>query len=131
MGRETQRKGKAQREKEITAMTLTFLHFALLLFGVLLACYLLAGLRARELAIAAAQRHCQQQSLQLLDQSVSLHRVWPARDAIGQWRMRRTYHFEFTATGGERYRGQLTSCGHSLEKIQLQPHRFPDQCPPQ
>jgi len=78
--------------------------------------------RAREIA----SRHCQQLSLQLLDQSMVITGYWPARNAYGTLVMRRTYEFEFTSTGKRRYKGIIVLLGMRLESIDLEAYILPD-----
>lgn len=76
-----------------------------------------------ELALRAARQHCKKLELLFLDDSVSLARLWVKRDQNGRLRLWRTYQFEFTATGGERYRGRVLTLGHTVENIQMPPYR--------
>jgi hypothetical protein len=78
----------------------------------------------RELALAATRAHCRRLEVQLLDETVALRGVRPTRDGGGQLRLRRTYQFEFTSTGDERYRGWTVMLGRRVESIDLQPHRL-------
>jgi hypothetical protein len=78
--------------------------------------------RAREIA----SRHCQQLSLQLLDQSMVITGYWPARNPYGTLVMRRTYEFEFTSTGKRRYQGIIVLLGMRLESIDLEAYILPD-----
>lgn len=80
------------------------------------------GIKQRALAVCKA--HCKKMDLQLLDDSVVLHRLWLKRDKHGGVRVRRKYQFEFASTGDERYRGQLTLLGHDIESIIVEPHRL-------
>ena len=82
------------------------------------------GQGVRERALALTRQRCEREGLVLLDQSVALHRARPARDENGRVCMRRVYRFEFTVTGGERYRGDTTMLGLRLARIVLPPHRF-------
>ncbi|MCH8543785.1 MAG: DUF3301 domain-containing protein [Alcanivorax sp.] len=85
------------------------------------------GQGVRERALAATRQRCEREGLVLLDQSVALHRVRPARDENGRLCMRRVYQFEFTVTGGERYRGDTTMLGLRLAKILLPPYRVVEE----
>lgn len=77
--------------------------------------------RARDLAI----RHCRQYDLQLLDQSMVIRGLWPERRGDGRLTLRRTYHFEFTSTGEQRYRGILVLLGMKLKSIELETYKLP------
>jgi hypothetical protein len=72
--------------------------------------------RARNLATA----HCNDLDLQLLDQSVVISGLWPKIDQFGKWQLRRRYQFEFTSTGRQRYRGEMSLLGMSLDSIELE-----------
>lgn len=82
------------------------------------------GFKARALSLAL--QHCRQLSLQLLDQSVVLRGLWPVLDAHRHWAMRRTYQFEFTSTGEQRYQGWLVILGNELWAIDFEPYKLPD-----
>ena len=96
---------------------------------VLMLCMFLvySAMRIRELAFKAAARHCQQLDLQLLDQSVSIKSVWFKRDKRGQIRFWRSYKFEFSSMGDERYHGLVVMLGELAESIELEPYRIPMQ----
>lgn len=78
--------------------------------------------RARDLATA----HCSQLGLQLLDQSMVIIGFWPARGAAGQLVFRRTYQFEFSSIGDQRYQGKLVLLGTALKSIELETYRMPE-----
>lgn len=75
------------------------------------------GSRARELAIAHARKACQQQQVQLLDQTAGLARARLKRDAAGAYCLEREYRFEFTDQGQFRDSASVTLLGHRLKKI--------------
>jgi hypothetical protein len=104
-----------------------FLFKFLLLFSVALAIlYYFSAIRIRELAIMAAQKHCKQLDVQLLDQSVSLERVRLTKNIAHRLTIERKFGFEFTSTGDERYRGKLHMHGNRITDIAVQAHRIPD-----
>lgn len=87
-----------------------------------------AAQRIKELALRAARKHCKEESLQLLDESVSLRAFWLKRDDKGMVRIWRRYHFDFSATGDDRYTGKIIMLGERVTHIELPPHRFyPEQ----
>jgi hypothetical protein len=47
-----------------------------------------------------------------------------ARNARGQWALLRTYQFDFSATGEDRYQGYVEVLGRQVLKIHLPPHRI-------
>src|SRR5690606_26652362 len=72
-----------------------------------------------------ARRHCRQAGVQLLDESVALTRLRPARGRWGRPGLRRRYAFEFTVTGERRYAGFVEMQGRHLFRVELAPHPFP------
>lgn len=95
---------------------------ALLLTGLAALYWWQSGLykgRAREFAIA----HCRELGLQLLDQSMVITGIWPARSETGQLVFKRTYEFEFSSVGDQRYRGRLTLIGMRLISIDLEAYK--------
>lgn len=81
-----------------------------------------AGFRDR--AISLAKQHCEHMNVQLLDDTVSLLSLRLKRDKRGNFALARRYEFEFTATGDQRYRGDLTLMGSRLYDVNLEPHRI-------
>ncbi len=77
-------------------------------------------------ALDLATQHCQQLGLQLLDQSMVIRGYWPVRRVSGRWLIRRTYQFEFTSTGHQRYRGNLVLMGFIPDSIELEAYQIPD-----
>jgi len=97
----------------------------LILVGVIAVYWWQSGLykgRARELASA----HCRQLELQLLDQSMVITAIWPALSRGGKIEFRRTYQFEFSSIGDNRYQGQLVMQGLHLKSIELETYKLPD-----
>lgn len=82
------------------------------------------------LALRSARQHCRKLELAFLDDSVALSRLWVKRDDEGRLRLWRVYQFEFTATGGERYRGQVRTLGYTVEAIDMPPYRVEPEPPP-
>ena len=78
----------------------------------------------KEIALHITRSHCRAMEVQLLDESVVLRGFWLKRDAQGITRIRRSYVFEFTCTGDERYHGCIVMLGLLMETIQLEPHRL-------
>lgn len=76
-------------------------------------------------AIKAVKAHCKSMDVQLLDDSVELKRFWFKRNARGQLAIWRSYAFEFSSTGEERYLGRVVMLGIQLERVDLSPHRLP------
>ncbi len=98
----------------------------ILLFCVVLVClYWLNAQRVKELVLAAAKKHCESMGVQLLDDSVVLRRLWLRRDSLGNMRLWRSFHFEFSSTGDERYKGSVDVLGKRIQDLRLDPHRVP------
>ena len=74
----------------------------------------LDGLRARDAGIAAARSACQSEGLQLLDDTVSLASLRPARGDDGRLMLRRAYDFEYSDTGDNRRRGSVVLLGRHV-----------------
>ncbi len=82
------------------------------------------GYAVKEIALRGARTHCQSFEVQLLDESVVLRGLWLKRDSNGALRIRRSYTFEFTSTGDDRYHGCVVMLGTAIETVQLEPHRL-------
>ena len=82
------------------------------------------ALGTKELALQAARRACERADVDLLDQSVCLSGLGIKRDSEGRPRLRRTFSFDFTATGDGRYRGRIVLLGQRTESVHFEPHRF-------
>lgn len=92
----------------------------LLLFAFgLLAWFWQDSLRSRERAIRAAAQVCKEMGAQLLDQTVSLESIKPARNKRGRLTLKRIYGFDFSVAGYERRRGRALMAGQTLEQVQI------------
>lgn len=78
----------------------------------------------REIALKAARQYCQQMDVQWLDSHVALRGVWFKRGSDGRLHFWRSYDFEFSTTGDERYSGKIILLGKKIESIHLEPHRI-------
>jgi hypothetical protein len=87
-------------------------------FG-LLAWFWQDSLRSRERAIRAAAQACKEIGAQLLDQTVSLESIKPARNKRGRLTFKRIYGFDFSVAGYERRRGRALMAGQTLEQVQI------------
>jgi len=95
--------------------------FVLMLFAAACA-WLWRGHGIRERALLLAKQHCARLDIELLDGAVALRRLAWQRDARGRRRLARLYDFEFTVTGEQRLRGEISMFGQRLGRIELQPH---------
>lgn len=82
-----------------------------------------SALKAREQAFASVKIHCKKLNLQLLDEYVALNGFWMKRDTHGKYQAWRSYLFEFSSTGFERYNGKIILLGDKILSIQLEPYR--------
>lgn len=78
----------------------------------------------KQTALSATRRHCKKMDVMLLDDSVALRGFWLKRDQSGKLHIWRSYNFEFSSTGHERYTGQIILLGLRVESIDLQPYRI-------
>lgn len=69
------------------------------------------AMRAREVALRAARMACQRHDLQLLDETVAVVRIRPARDPAGRMGLRRWYRFEFSDDNENRREGSVEVLG--------------------
>jgi len=81
----------------------------------------LDSLKARDAAIQAARRACGTEDLQLLDDTVSIASLKPARDDDGHLLLQRVYTFEYSDTGDNRRRGSVVLLGHGVSLINIGP----------
>jgi hypothetical protein len=86
--------------------------------------YWLLAIRSKELAVSAAERHCEQMQVQFLDQTAFLKKVKFKRNDKGHLGIMREYYFEFTVTGEDRYFGHVFMQGNRLQQVNLDPHRI-------
>ncbi len=81
------------------------------------------NLAYKDLAYKSALQFCREADVQLLDQTIVLRAIRPVK-LSQQWFLRRHYQFEFTSTGADRYKGNITLLGKSVADIQLAAHRL-------
>lgn len=108
---------------------LTLGNFAFLLLLGSIAAWLWRAHGLREHALALVRRHCQRLDVELLDGNVAFRRLAWLADARGQRRLARIYDFEFTVTGEQRLRGNITLFGRHPGRIELDAHPFPEARP--
>ncbi len=78
------------------------------------------SLRARELAARVSQHACNAESVQFLDDTVSLAGLKPVFDH-GKLVLQRVYQFEFSRRGVDRQVGSIMLTGERLDTIFLTP----------
>jgi hypothetical protein len=76
----------------------------------------------RQLVLDACLRYCGEHRVQLLDQSVALHRLWFRRDEGGRLKFWRQYEFEFASGENARYKGRAITLGKRILDINLEPY---------
>jgi hypothetical protein len=82
------------------------------------------SLRKREIALAAARRVCEQAGVQLLDETVALHRLRVRKDENMHSRFYREFSFEYSAAGDDRHPGRIYLLGEANLGVSLiQPSR--------
>jgi len=98
----------------------------LFFIGVLLlvAYYWSSSMKAREIAFTATVNHCRKMNLLLLDDYVALNAQWLKKDEYGVTKVWRSFQFEFSSTGDERYQGKIIMLGEKILSIQLDPYRI-------
>ena len=84
------------------------------------------SLRARDSAIAAARAACTTEGLLLLDDTVAIASLKPARDGDGQLRLNRVYEFEYSDTGNNRRKGSIVLQGHRVIIVNIGLRLVPD-----
>ena len=99
-------------------------HILWLLLFALIATYWIHAIRCKEIAIKAAERHCEEMQVQFLDQTAFLKSLWFKRNARGQLGFLREFHFEFTVSGEDRYFGKVFMMGNRVEAVNLNPHKL-------
>ncbi|QKV56593.1 MAG: DUF3301 domain-containing protein [Dechloromonas sp.] len=82
------------------------------------------SLRARETGIRAAREACSEEGLQLLDETVVIRSLRPARDDDGQLKLRRVYAFEYSDNGDNRRSGSVTMLGQQVEYLHVRPQLY-------
>jgi len=74
----------------------------------------LDSIKVREVAIHAAKAACTAEGLLLLDDTVAIASLKPARDEQGRLRLQRAYDFEYSDTGNNRLKGSVVLLGRSV-----------------
>ena len=91
-----------------------------LIIVVALGLYWSDAMRARSQAVRAARRACRALNVQLLDVTVALARIRPARGPSGRLTWRREYRFEFSVDGADRRPGYVQLLGPRCRGVQLE-----------
>ena len=91
----------------------------LLLIIVLLVWYWQSGMHCRDIARSVARNTCAQQSLQLLDGTVSLRDIRPFYLDNRRFGLKRTYGFEYSEDGISRLSGCIVLMNTRVDTIIL------------
>jgi len=94
---------------------------SLLVFG---GWYWLSAREIKDVALKAVKDYCEEVDVELLDESVVLRGFWFKRDKRGSVKLWRSYMFEFSSTGDDRYKGKVILLGNKTESVQLETHRL-------
>lgn len=74
----------------------------------------LDSIKVREAAVHAARAACAAEDLQLLDDTIAIASLKPARDERGNLRLQRAYEFEYSDTGDNRLKGSVVMLGRRV-----------------
>ncbi|MCP5208020.1 MAG: DUF3301 domain-containing protein [Hahellaceae bacterium] len=76
----------------------------------------------KERALFSVKQYCEKNTVEFLDESLVLTGIGFSKNVRKQWKLRRTYRFEFSSTGEYRYYGTITMLGKQTSSIELAPH---------
>ena len=93
---------------------------ALLILLILIFWFWYSGAQAKETAIRNVRVACKETGMQLLDSTIFLRKIWPARVKSGRVALLRFYQFEYTERGAERFRGLIVMKGNQVEYLQME-----------
>lgn len=80
--------------------------------------------KIKEIALNAVRDRCLLNEVQLIDSYVALNSFRLKRDDSGKICITRSFSFEFTSTGNERYNGTVVMSGSRVQSIYMQPYRI-------
>ena len=84
----------------------------------------ISSIEAKEIALKATIEHCLIMEVQMLDGYVALNGICLKRDKAGKMQLQRSFLFEFSSTGNERYNGTILMLGRHIESIYMEPYRI-------
>lgn len=88
--------------------------------------YWLSAQSVKEIAYHSVREHCRRLQLQMLDDYVALQQLRLKRSSTGKLCIMRSYGFEFSVSGIERYQGQIILMGRKIETIRTDAYRILD-----
>lgn len=83
----------------------------------------LDSMKINETARRIGAKLCTKNNVQFLDETVHLSSIKPGKNTLGQYKLLRTYKFEFTNSEFHRYSGELTLAGHALQNSHMDVYR--------
>lgn len=83
------------------------------------------SLQAKEAARLAGLNKCRNVSVQFLDDTVAMKKIWFQRDSNGRFQICRLYYFEFSSDGTQRYKGSITMLGKKIRDVEMEAYRIP------
>lgn len=98
-----------------------FIWFSMIVLGLL---YWWSAKGIKEIATDAIKLHCKEMDVQLLDESIVLSGYWFKRNVVGKLQTWRSFNFEFTSTGVDRFNGRVILLGKKVLDVELEPYRI-------
>jgi hypothetical protein len=98
------------------------LEIILIIALALAAWYWLDSITVRETAVDAGRGIAARCNLQLLDETVACSKLWLGRNTRGRVQILRTYDFEVSASGGDRFSCTLVLLGKHLQSWHVPPY---------
>jgi hypothetical protein len=80
--------------------------------------------KVKEIAFHATKDYCLAMEVQMLDAYIALTKLGFERDGRGQMQIRRSFMFEFSSTGYERYSGKIIMLRSKVKSIVMEPYRL-------
>jgi hypothetical protein len=96
----------------------------LICFMFLAYAYWINAQKVKEMAFIKAKDHCLAMDVQMLDEYVALNSIKLIRDRSGKIQLQRSFTFEFSSTGDERYNGTVLMLGQRVDSVYMEPYRI-------
>ena len=87
--------------------------------------YWWSSVTAYEVAYTAAKNTCSKLELQFLDDTLDAVKIRPCRHSRGFIQLCRTYEFEFSSDGDNRYTGTVRLSGTTFDNVELGAYTTP------
>ncbi len=106
---------------------------SILILILLLVAFWYSTMKSKELAVITAKSLCEREQVLLLDDTVSLKKLWLARNESGRICFKRTYSFEYSLSNQQRYNGHIVIVSKAVTEkgLTILPTRFEDNTPNQ